>query len=177
MPFLTVCVVVVQENKVLLTRRDDFHIWCLPSGGVEDGETVVEAALRETAEETGLAVRLTRLVGIYSRPADIPSGHALVFAALPVGGELRVQPGETLEVRYFAGDDLPAALAFGHRQRIEDALQNVSGAVIAQRPQKPTPRVSNREALYSLRDQSGLSPEQFYLAHFQPDHIKEERLL
>ena len=70
MPFLTVCVVVIEEEKVLLTKRDDFHIWCLPSGGVEDGETVVEAAIRETKEETGIDVKITRMVGIYSRPAN-----------------------------------------------------------------------------------------------------------
>ena len=54
MPFMTVCVVVISEGKVLLTLRHDFHVWCLPSGGVEDGETVVAAAIRETKEETGL---------------------------------------------------------------------------------------------------------------------------
>jgi ADP-ribose pyrophosphatase YjhB (NUDIX family) len=46
MPFLTVCVVITEEEKVLLTKRSDFHICCLPSGDVEDGETVVEEAIR-----------------------------------------------------------------------------------------------------------------------------------
>jgi ADP-ribose pyrophosphatase YjhB (NUDIX family) len=88
MSFLTVCVVVINEEKALLTKRDDFHVWCLPSGGVEDGETVVDAAVRETKEETGLEVKITRLVGIYSRPADTPLGHAVVFTTIPVGQTL-----------------------------------------------------------------------------------------
>jgi ADP-ribose pyrophosphatase YjhB (NUDIX family) len=177
MPFLTVCVVVMDEEKVLLTKRDDFHVWCLPSGGVEDGETVVDAAVRETIEETGLEVKITRLVGIYSRPADTPSGHAVVFTAIPMGEKLCVQSGETLETRYFPFNDLPTALSFGHRRRIEDAIQGVSSAVILQRPENPTSRIINRKELYLLRDQSGLTPEQFYMAYFRPDHVDEERLL
>ncbi len=176
MPFLTVCVVVIHDNKILLTKRDDFHIWCLSSGGVEDGETVAKAAQRETREETGLEVALTRLVGVYSRPADTPTGHAVVFAARPTGGALTPQPGETLEVRYFDPAELPAELGFGHRRRIEDALRGVNGAAVAQSPAggikgKRIPR----EELYVLRDQSGKTPEQFYMDWFQPDRVEEER--
>lgn len=176
MPFLTVCVVVIHENQVLLTRRNDFHIWCLPSGGVEDGETVAGAARRETLEESGVEVELTRLVGVYSRPVDTPTGHAVVFAARPIAGELRPQPGETLEVRYFSPSELPAALAFGHRRRIEDALQGVGGAAVAQRPASGAKRkrIPQKE-LYALRDQSGLSPEEFYMDWFKPDEVEEVR--
>ncbi len=176
MPFLAVCVVVIHENQVLLTKRDDIHIWCLPSGVVDDGETVAEAAWRETLEESGVEVELTRLVGVYSRPAPVPSGHALVFAARPVAGELRPQPGEPLEVRYFSPSDLPAALAFGHRRRIEDALRGVGGAAVAQRPAGgATGKSIPREELYALRDQSGLPPEEFYMDWFRPDAVEEER--
>jgi ADP-ribose pyrophosphatase YjhB (NUDIX family) len=177
MPFLTVCVVVFEDSKVLLTKRHDFHIWCLPSGGVEDGETVVDAAVRETQEETGIEVRITRLVGIYSRPTDTPSGHAVVFAAVPVGGKICTQPGETIDVRYFDPTELPEALSFGHRRRILDAFQGVAGAVVMQRSVQDTIRKTNRQERYDLRDQSGLTPDQFYLAYFQPDQIHEERLI
>ncbi len=152
MPFLTVCVVVVDEDKVLLTKRDDFYIWCLPSGGVEDGETVVEAALRGTKEETGLDVEITRMVGIYSRPANIPSGHAVVFSAIPTGGEVRTQPGETIEVRYFEFNDLPVALSFGHKRRIQDAFSGEIGTVVLQQPENPVTSSLSREELYALRD-------------------------
>jgi ADP-ribose pyrophosphatase YjhB (NUDIX family) len=177
MAFLTVFVVVIEEKKVLLTKREDFQIWCLPSGGVEDGETVVEAAVRETKEETGLTVKITRLVGIYCRPSDVPSGHALVFAATPIGGEIRCLSGETLEVRYFPFNEIPRALSFGHKRRIEDAVQGASGAVISQRPENPLKRNSNRREIYSFRDKFGLSPDQFYMSYFEPEHIVEERVL
>ncbi len=179
MPFVTVCVVVIEDGKVLLTRRSDFHVWCLPSGGVEDGESVTEAAIRETQEESGLEVQLTRMVGIFSRSFETPTGHAVVFAAAPCGGETRPQPGETLEVRYFSPDEIPAELAFGHRERIQHALAGVHGAAIVQRlpGQERTLTRPGREELYALRDCSGLSPEQFYMDYFKPDQIIEERLL
>ena len=51
MPPIVVSVAVIKDNQVLLTKRDDFHIWCLPSGGVEFGESVADAALRETLRD------------------------------------------------------------------------------------------------------------------------------
>ncbi len=67
MPGLAVNVAVIHEGKILLTKREDFETWILPSGGVEEGESLAQAAIRETKEETGLDVELTRLVGVYSR--------------------------------------------------------------------------------------------------------------
>lgn len=132
MPALTVNVVVIQEKQVLLTKRDDFEVWCLPSGGVEEGESAAQAAVRETREESGLEIELLSLVGVYSRLGDLPNTHALVFTARPCGGNLRPQPGETIELRFFSADELPEPLSFGHRQRIEDALSGTAGLAVAQ---------------------------------------------
>jgi ADP-ribose pyrophosphatase YjhB (NUDIX family) len=177
MPFLTVCVVVIDDGNILLTKRNDFHIWCLPSGGVEDGETAAEAAIRETKEESGVDIQLKALVGIYSRPAEMPTGHAMVFSAIPTGGELRVQPGETLEVRYFPFDELPSDLAFGHRRRIEDAVQGIIGCLVAQKPVEQWVYRPGREELYRMRDESSVTPEEFYMAYYQPDKIIEVKEL
>ena len=61
MSSIAVNVAVIHGNKVLLTQRDDFESWILPGGGVEDGESIAQAAIRETKEETGLDVELIRL--------------------------------------------------------------------------------------------------------------------
>ena len=83
---LAVNVAVIHENKILLTQRDDFETWILPSGGVEDGESIAQAAIRETKEETGIDVELTSLVGIYSRLSNMAPVHVVLFVAKPVGG-------------------------------------------------------------------------------------------
>ena len=68
MASLGVEVVILMDQRVLLVLRDDFNVWALPGGGVDPNESLVQAAMREVREETGLVVTLSRLVGFYSRP-------------------------------------------------------------------------------------------------------------
>lgn len=173
MPNIAVNVAVIQDEKVLLTKREDFEIWCLPSGGVEDGESVAEAAIRETREETGVDVELTRLVGVYSRLGGLPNIHAVLYEARPIGGELRLQPGETIEVKYFAFDDLPDEMAFAHRKRIADAMGGKSGMSVKQEIKTAGEIVTDRGELYALRDRSGLSRQQFYFERVEGAETSE----
>jgi len=85
---------------------------------VEPGESVDRTAVREVKEETGLDVRLLRLVGIYSQPAD--SALVITFAAQVAGGTILESTGETIACRYFPLDQLPAPSRGRLRQRIED---------------------------------------------------------
>lgn len=171
---LAVNVAVMQDGKILLTKREDFETWCLPSGGVEEGESPAQAALRETKEETGLDVELTRLVGVYSRIGSWSSGYTLLFAAQPVSGELRCQEGETIAVEWFAFDEIPSPLSIRQNRRIQDAIQGVSGVVILQEIKLPNmPEKIGREELYQRRDQSGFSRQEFYLHMVDGAEIKE----
>jgi|SaaInlStandDraft_5_1057022.scaffolds.fasta_scaffold140191_1 ADP-ribose pyrophosphatase YjhB (NUDIX family) len=126
------------KQKVLLTQRADNGQWCLPSGGVDPGERVEEACIREVYEETGLNIRVIRLVGVYSDPnrlVEYPDGNkahviALSFEAEIVGGELGLSD-ETTDFGYFTVkemDDLDMLL--NHKERILDALKNDSVPVI-----------------------------------------------
>jgi 8-oxo-dGTP pyrophosphatase MutT (NUDIX family) len=79
---------------------------------VKKGETVAEAAVRECREETGLEVKVTGLVGVFSNPGHvieyIKGGKVkevrqpinLCFRAQPVGGQITPSPDEALEVRW-----------------------------------------------------------------------------
>jgi ADP-ribose pyrophosphatase YjhB (NUDIX family) len=159
MPGLAVNIAVINEGQILLTKREDFEVWCLPGGEVEEGESLAEAALREAKEETGLEVELTRLVGTYSRIGGFPDVHGILYAARPIGGEIRLQPGETVEVRYFSADELPDEMLAGQKRRILDALQGLSGVSLRQELHLPA---TTRRELYTERDHSGLSRQEFY---------------
>ena len=69
-PLVGVGAVVVQGNRVLLIRRGQAPLsgeWSLPGGGLECGETLREATIREAREETGLVVETGELLGVYER--------------------------------------------------------------------------------------------------------------
>ncbi|MBI1801567.1 MAG: NUDIX domain-containing protein [Chloroflexi bacterium] len=163
MPVLGVSVAVLIDGQVLLTEREDFAVWCLPGGGVESGESVAQAAVREVQEETGLRVELTRLVGIYSQPRYAGGGHSVLFAARVVGGALALNPSEVRQARAFSGNSLPDNLMWWHRQKIADALNGVGGGVArAQDLISPFPPELTRAELYALRDSGELSPAQVF---------------
>ncbi|MHC1636266.1 MAG: NUDIX domain-containing protein, partial [Candidatus Methanospirareceae archaeon] len=74
-PVLTVDVVIKKdEGYVFIKRKKEPYKgwWAIPGGIVEYGETVEEAARREAKEETGLDVRLIKLIGVYSDPSRDP---------------------------------------------------------------------------------------------------------
>ncbi len=170
MPGLGVNVAVIHQGQVLLTKREDFEVWCLPGGGVDEGESLAEAAIRETKEETGLEVELTQLVGVYSRLGGFPDVHIVLYLARPVGGEIRLQPGETVEVGYFPFDQLPGEMLFGQKQRILDAVAGKSGISMRQELRLP---ILTRKELYDLRDRSGLPRQEFYLQRIGPARFDE----
>jgi ADP-ribose pyrophosphatase YjhB (NUDIX family) len=170
MPGLAVNIAVIHQGQVLLTQREDFEVWCLPGGGVDEGESLAEAALRETREETGLEVELTRLVGVYSRLGGFPDVHAVLYAAQPIGGEIRLQPGETIAVRYFPFDQLPSEMLHGQERRILDAVKGKTGLSMRQELGLP---IMTRKELYEMRDRSKLSRQEFYLQRIRQAKFDE----
>ena len=125
-PKLMVDVIIPSERRVILIRRgsDPYEgRWALPGGFIQVGETVEQAALREAAEETGLAVELARLVGVYSDPERDPRGHnvSVAFLVRTLGGELAAAT-DVSEVSVL--DPSSIELAFDHRRIIEDALSS-----------------------------------------------------
>jgi ADP-ribose pyrophosphatase YjhB (NUDIX family) len=167
-PSTGVSIALIDHGRVLLTRREDFDIWCLPGGAVDENESSAEAARREMKEETGLSVTLTALVGVYSELNWFGSGlHVVHFAAAAVPQEMRLNVAEVLEARYFSQEELPEPLMAGHRRRILDALHGTAGSrVWKQEIPWPFEKEISRDEIYRLRDQSGLSRREFYIKHF-----------
>ena len=127
-----------EQRRVLLTKRLDNGQWCLPSGGLEPGESAAEACEREVFEETGLRVRVKRLVGVYSHPDQLsiyPDGNkvqivALHFEAEITGGELGLSD-ETSDFGYFSLEQVEGLEILGrHTERIMDTLANQKDAFI-----------------------------------------------
>jgi ADP-ribose pyrophosphatase YjhB (NUDIX family) len=169
---------IIQNGKILLTRREDFEVWCLPGGAADEGESVAQAAIREAREETGLEVKLTRLIGIYSR-ASWPGAvaHIVSFLAEPIGGKIDPDPHEVIEIGYFGLDEIPDDLLAWNRQRILDAFNGVGGGVAwSQEIASPFSAELPRAELYRLRDESGLSRRDFYFETLgKMDGMKETR--
>ena len=110
-------------GRLLLQRRGDNGRWGLPGGAAEPGETPVAAALRELREETGIVLEADALerLGLYSGPEfwlRYPNGDEVYYVGtvfvtrLPGGFPLPAHKDEeTLELAFFALDELPGELS------------------------------------------------------------------
>jgi 8-oxo-dGTP diphosphatase len=109
------------EKRVLLSHRRDLDIWNLPGGSLESGELPPEAAIRETLEETGLEIKIKRLVGVYGKPHR--NELVFVFKAKIVGGKIQ-RTSEADETRFFSLKKIPENTIPKHVERIWDAFEN-----------------------------------------------------
>jgi len=102
------------KGRVLLVRHVEGDEWTTPGGMIEPEETPANAAVRETWEETGLVVELTRIVGVFGGElctstysnGDRIAWVSTVFEGRVTGGTLRPDHVETLEVRYVGIDEI-----------------------------------------------------------------------
>jgi 8-oxo-dGTP diphosphatase len=100
-------VVLVQDDAILLIRRGrepGIGLWAVPGGKVELGETLVEAARREIAEETGLEIEVGEVLWVGEHISEF--GHIVLidFAGLIVGGQLAAGD-DAMEARWVALDE------------------------------------------------------------------------
>lgn len=112
---LRACLAVVQENKILLVAHYNTDVgpvqWVIPGGGVEFGEGVEKAALREFTEETGLSARIAQLLDVSEviRPAQPWHSVSITFLGNIVGGEMRPEVSPTFgkrEMRWFSAGEI-----------------------------------------------------------------------
>ena len=99
----TTSVVIDDEGRIALVLRRDNGLWALPGGGMEPGESIEDAAVREVKEETGLDVEVTGLVGVYTNPnhvmkyddGEVRQQFSLCYTTRLLGGELRFDSEST----------------------------------------------------------------------------------
>jgi ADP-ribose pyrophosphatase YjhB (NUDIX family) len=104
----SVTVIVTNEaRELLLVHKTDNDLWALPGGGMDVGEYIADAAVRETKEETGMDVEVTSIVGLYTNPrhvmayddGEVRQQCSVCFTTRLLGGELTTS-SETIEVRF-----------------------------------------------------------------------------
>jgi len=128
----------VQDDagRVLLQQRGDTGEWGLAAGAVELGERIDQTVINELREETGLEIEPTRLIGIYSDDdcwVTYPNGDQIkvvsaLFQGRVIGGCLRPDGVESLQVRFFSPEALPP-LSGWYLRRVRDGLAGREGVV------------------------------------------------
>ena len=112
-------IVVDDQGRVLVIRRDDNGRWEPPGGVLELNESFEDGVCREVLEETGMHISVDQLTGVYK---NLTAGIvALVFRCRPAGGHAH-PPEESREVRWMTREQVEAAMTPAFAIRVLDAL-------------------------------------------------------
>jgi len=88
-------------GEILMIRRSDNDNWAVPGGAIDLGESVAQAAVRETLEESGIECEITGIIGIYSDPK-----HVILYTS---NGEVRQEFSIVLTARPLRGQPTPSS--------------------------------------------------------------------
>ena len=132
-------VVVNDAGEILMIRRTDNDNWAIPGGAIDLGESLAQAAVRETLEESGIECEITGIIGIYSDPKHVilytSNGEgrqefSIVLTARPLSGQ-PTPSSESSEVRWVPASEVREyTMDRSMRIRINDFLARNDSPVI-----------------------------------------------
>ena len=110
-----VAVVILNQNNQLLLQKKSDGSWSLPAGMIEPGESPSQAVIREVREETGLAVEVERVLGVFGGEGfgfTYPNGDqveytVIMFKCQQTGQFAEDLDEETIELAWFSRSDMP----------------------------------------------------------------------
>lgn len=113
-----------EDGRILLVRHTYVSGWHLPGGGVEIGETLVEAAAKELREETShQAVSPLVLQSVHYNRSASPRDHVALFACDLCEPLSAFEPNrEIAEIGFFAIEELPDDITAGTKRRIQEVV-------------------------------------------------------
>jgi 8-oxo-dGTP diphosphatase len=103
------------DHGNILLVKTHHEGWVFPGGQVENGESLMDAVIRETKEESGIDIEVSHLSGVYSNTGEyigydgvtnIPTKVMFDFVCKPIGGELGIQEEETTDSRWVPIDQV-----------------------------------------------------------------------
>ncbi|WP_371817515.1 NUDIX hydrolase [Virgibacillus sp. MSJ-26] len=114
--------IVLNDRKEILLIKGPMRGWEMPGGIVEEGESLKDAAIRETKEESGIDIEVLKFCGVFQNVNK--SICNTLFLAKPIGGELTTS-SESLEVGFYPIDQALKMITIDNfRQRVEYCLDN-----------------------------------------------------
>ncbi len=124
-PTVDIIIEIESEGIVLIKRKNPPYGWAIPGGFVDYGESLEEAALRETKEETNLDVKLVRQFHTYSDPKRDPRHHSISTVYIAKAKGKPKAKDDALEIGIFNESNLPDEIAFDHRSILSDYFKRV----------------------------------------------------
>jgi len=120
--FVSAATIVLNDRKEILLIKGPMRGWEMPGGIVEEGESLKDAAIRETKEESGIDIEVLKFCGVFQNVKK--SICNTLFLAKPIGGELTTS-SESLEVGFYPIDQALKMITIDNfRQRVEYCLDN-----------------------------------------------------
>lgn len=121
-------IMLFNDEQILLVRHTYIpgQLWMLPGGGVGRGEDYSTAIKREIKEELNISLHEIKFFGLYTHNTEGKKDHIILFISQnkidPTN--IKIDPAEIIEYRFFSINQLPINIAPGHTRRIKDFIEN-----------------------------------------------------